>query len=165
VIAREKHVIYSFQEDDDLPDLSACMIPLSQESRAVLDNVISPAEVKARSATPERDELDKTLDQPDHELEIPGELVLCRMGIKDRAYWPARVISYAGIKSHGKPRGRSKIKTIKTEKSYQVKFCDGRCVDVFRSAFYTTDQEEFYQVKVNCYQLEYFSKSGSLLFT
>jgi len=146
LIAREKHVVYSFQEDDDLPDLSACMIPLSQESRAALANVVS-FEEKCRRASPERDELYDILNQPDHELEIPGETILCRAGTNNREFWPARVISYVGLKSSQR-RGLSKSASTKTDKIYRVQFCDGRSADTPRSSFWTTDQEEFYQVKI-----------------
>lgn len=146
LIAREKHVVYTFQEDDELPDLSACMIPLSQESRAALADVVS-FEEKCRPASPERDELYDLLNQPDHELEIPGETVLCRTGNKNREFWPARVISYVGLKSSQR-RGLSKSASTKTEKIYRVQFCDGRSADTPRSSFWTTDQEEFYKVKI-----------------
>ncbi|KAH9451354.1 hypothetical protein MJO28_009119 [Puccinia striiformis f. sp. tritici] len=159
VIAREKTVIYSFEEDhDDLPDVSTCMIPLSQESRAVLANVFSPKREKSRATSPESEDLDDAdsdlddFDGPDQELEIPGETILCRSSAKSQDYWPARVISYTGLKLDKRSNRGGKLSKKstrqKSEKTYQIQFCDGSLLVTPRSSFWTTDQEEFYTVKV-----------------
>ncbi|KAH9464566.1 hypothetical protein Pst134EB_004093 [Puccinia striiformis f. sp. tritici] len=159
VIARKKTVIYSFREDhDDLPDVSACMIPLSQESRAVLANVFSPKQKKSQATSPESEDLDDDdselddFDGPDQELEIPGETILCRSSAKSQDYWPARVISYTRLKLDkrtirgGKLSKKSTRK--KSEKTYQIQSCDRSFLVTPRSPFETTDQENIYTVKV-----------------
>ncbi|KAI9629698.1 hypothetical protein KEM48_012762 [Puccinia striiformis f. sp. tritici PST-130] len=158
VIARKKTVIYSFREDhDDLPDVSACMIPLSQESRAVLANVFSPKQKKSQATSPESEDLDDDdselddFDGPDQELEIPGETILCRSSAKSQDYWPARVISYTRLKLDkrtirgGKLSKKSTRK--KSEKTYQIQSCDRSFLVTPRSPFETTDQENIYTVK------------------
>lgn len=148
VIAREKHVIYSFEEDDDLPDVSACMIPLSQESRAVLAHVLSPEDKSSEISEVDVDDLDEMLDGPDQELDIPGETVVCRMNARSQEYWPARVISYMGLKSNKRGPPKLSKKPAKSEKTYRIQFCDGSQIVAPRSSFWTIDQEEFYRVKI-----------------
>ncbi|KNE92606.1 hypothetical protein PSTG_13992 [Puccinia striiformis f. sp. tritici PST-78] len=92
LITREKCVIHSFQEDnEELPDVSAFMIPLSQESRAVLSNIFFREEInKNRPASPELDNLnDEVCDEPDQEIKIPGEIVLCQSNGESQEFWSA----------------------------------------------------------------------------
>ncbi|KAI9620470.1 hypothetical protein H4Q26_013682 [Puccinia striiformis f. sp. tritici PST-130] len=134
-IAREKTVIYTFEEDhDDLPD-----------------------QKKSQATSPESEDLDDDdselddFDGPDQELEIPGEPILCRSSAKSQDYWPARVISYTRLKLDkstirgGKLSKKSTRK--KSEKTYQMQFCDRSVLVTPGSPFWTTDQEEFYTVK------------------
>ncbi|KAI9624573.1 hypothetical protein H4Q26_016802 [Puccinia striiformis f. sp. tritici PST-130] len=150
LIAREKYVIYSFQEDnEELPDVSAFMIPLSQESRAVLSNIFSREEInKNRPASPELDNLNNEVcDEPDQEIEIPGEIVLCQSNGESQEFWPARVVSYAGLQSFKSGRITQKP-TFKSEKTYRLQFFDHNFIIAPRSSFWTTDQEEFYRVRM-----------------
>ncbi|OAV87966.1 hypothetical protein PTTG_29217 [Puccinia triticina 1-1 BBBD Race 1] len=85
-------------------------------------------------------------DAPDHDLEIPGETILCKSDAEDK-YWPASLINYLGI------RNRDSIistfdHTSRSEKYYSVEFFDGTCSEVPRSFFFTLAEREFHTVKV-----------------
>ncbi|WAR58904.1 hypothetical protein PtB15_10B243 [Puccinia triticina] len=85
-------------------------------------------------------------DAPDHDLEIPGETILCKSDAEDK-YWPASLINYLGI------RNRDSIistfdHTSRSEKYYSVEFFDGTCSEVPRSFFFTSAEREFHTVKV-----------------
>ncbi|MBW0545705.1 hypothetical protein O181_085420 [Austropuccinia psidii MF-1] len=157
-LAREKYLIYTIEEKEDLPDVSACMIQLSQESREALAAAVLSQDDTSRDSTSsnseeeeqqtldaQKDSLDDIFDQPDAELQIPGEVILSKMKPKSD-YWPAQVIEYAGLKPLHR-RGFKKRIPLK-EKYYRIEFCDQEILDVPRSFFLTTDQEEFYQVEV-----------------
>ncbi|KAH9456525.1 hypothetical protein Pst134EB_012724 [Puccinia striiformis f. sp. tritici] len=79
------------EDNEELPDVSAFMIPLSQESRAVLSNIFFREEInKNRPASPELDNLnDEVCDEPDQEIKIPGEIVLCQSNGESQEFWSA----------------------------------------------------------------------------
>ncbi|KAI9619751.1 hypothetical protein H4Q26_014135 [Puccinia striiformis f. sp. tritici PST-130] len=85
------HLLCDPEDNEELPDVSAFMIPLSQESRAVLSNIFFREEInKNRPASPELDNLnDEVCDEPDQEIKIPGEIVLCQSNGESQEFWSA----------------------------------------------------------------------------
>ncbi|KAI8448936.1 hypothetical protein BY996DRAFT_4590192 [Phakopsora pachyrhizi] len=161
--ACESYVILQFKESDGLPDSWTCMVPLSQESRSVLCDALSqelpcgrasnqspiPSDFKDQEETLSEDEFDlqSQRDTPDQEIQIPGEAVLSRDKWKGE-YWPATVVGYAGLRLCPL-RGRKSERRRVEEKIYRLRFCDGKELEVRRSYFFTSDQEEFYTVEVS----------------
>ncbi|KAH9821248.1 hypothetical protein DFH28DRAFT_1120643 [Melampsora americana] len=151
--AYECHSVYAYEDEDDLPDVGTCMIPLSQQTRSAVSKSQSTQETKERSVDSTVCDDNKTIeiddedDGPDPEININDEVVLSKDKRKGQ-YWPARITGYVGVKILKQPGNRSKNMKARKEKYYHIKFCDGTQIEVPRSFFLTSDQAEFHQVSI-----------------
>ncbi|EGG03133.1 uncharacterized protein MELLADRAFT_117425 [Melampsora larici-populina 98AG31] len=155
-IAYECHSVYAYEDDDELPDVGTCMIPLSQQTRSAVSKTKSTQETREASVNSTLsddkiieidDDEDEEDEGPDPEINIHDEVILSKDKRKGQ-YWPARVTGYVGLKIVKQPGNRSRNVKPRKEKYYHIKFCDGTQVEVPRSYFLTSDQTEFHQVSI-----------------
>ncbi|KAA1102490.1 hypothetical protein PGT21_000669 [Puccinia graminis f. sp. tritici] len=87
-----------------------------------------------------------TTNDPDYDLEIPGEPILCKAKLKGE-YWPASLIGCVGLRN-AKSRTSRLDPVSLSEKYYSVHFFDGTSAEVPRSFFLTSIERNFHTVPV-----------------
>ncbi|KAG0144340.1 hypothetical protein CROQUDRAFT_65164 [Cronartium quercuum f. sp. fusiforme G11] len=155
-LAYEKYSssIFDEENDEDLPDVEICLMPLSQQTNRQSVSSRENSNTKESIESADADEDEDEDDGPEADININDETVLAKEKLKGQ-YWPARVIGYSGLKKLSKKRNNNDQTQFKKEKHYQIKFCDSTIIDLPRSFFLTSDQPDFHTVPIGKVETKY----------
>ncbi|KAF8891381.1 hypothetical protein BD779DRAFT_1670989 [Infundibulicybe gibba] len=149
-------------EHDELPEVGVAYDFLGSQRTAVAAPAVANVAPRGRGKRKRTEEFDEDmevdiepivcLEEPDHNLNIPGELVLARD--KWNVYWPARVLEFIAP-ARDTPTRNTGRGVKKREWGYKVAYLDGTEAVIERTWFFNSDEDGFGTCKLGKWESEF----------